>query len=96
MLVAPRAGYVVRLGERTELWLRGGITYFTSAADSSSNDFHGLSLNLEPKLVFAAAPHFGVTVGAVIDVGLSGGSSDSTASEKYSNYGLDVGIAGWL
>jgi hypothetical protein len=108
--LSPRAGYGLNLGSKLTLWLRGGATYFhqrqefegetlltTTFADS------GLSVDLEPTLLFSPVPHVGLTAGLLANLPLWGSRSrvrtDGSTSEAlaYSrtlrNVGLVFGMA---
>jgi hypothetical protein len=103
IVLAPRAGYIIPLGS-AKLWLRGGITFFqnsnkTNSPTGAESSVHGLALDLEPTFVFMVAPHLGVTVGAVIDLPLSGeskttiGSASNSTDTSIRNLGVVAGLA---
>jgi hypothetical protein len=86
--LAPRVGYVLGFSPNIGLWLRGGLTYFTTSVDlhpdntqfgtPSSYGFSGFSINLEPQLVLAPVEHFAFTVGLVADLPLGGSQKTTT------------------
>lgn len=74
-LLAPRIGWARDLGPVAALWLRGGLTVFRlsqEVSDELSADASGLSLNLEPTVVFSLATHFGLSAGLILDFPLVG------------------------
>jgi len=85
--IAPRGGYVLHLTDMLALWLRGGISYYTSTSKTSNTNngntvnnsfnFDQLSLDLDPQLVITPVPHFGFTVGVTGDIPLTGGISET-------------------
>jgi hypothetical protein len=112
---APRGGYILALNPLLGFWFKGGITYYTASSktevtaggqtqtDTTSNN--GFSLNIEPELVITPVPHFGLTIGAVADIPLSGNakferSGAITGSEehpyKITNFGIIAGILGHI
>jgi hypothetical protein len=112
---APRVGYILALNPLIGFWFKGGVTYFshketTTLSGGGSSTTHtstlsGFSLNLEPELVVTPVPHFGLTVGPVADIALSGNdheedtganSMSNDVSTKISNYGVIFGILGWI
>jgi hypothetical protein len=102
-LLAPRAGFILPAGSSTKVWVRGGLTYFrTSNKEDGSNTestLSGLALNLEPTLVFPVASHVGFSVGAVIDLPLSGeakttnGTLSVSKDMTFRNLGVVAGLA---
>jgi hypothetical protein len=102
LLIAPRAGFVASF-DKTKLWLRGGLSYFRTSSSSDTANLetstNGFSLNLEPTVAFMLAPHAGLTVGAVIDLPLSGetnassGNTTQSTDAKVRNIGVVVGVA---
>lgn len=112
--IGARVGYVIPLTPTIAFWPRGGLSYArvtqtTVAPDGSTSDSTSLSqpgLNLEGLFVLQPAPHFGITVGPVIDLPLGGSehveatdmgrtvSVDTDASQLH--IGITVGLLGWL
>jgi hypothetical protein len=122
-LLNPRVGYVIGLTPTIAIWARGGLTYFYAKTTdenvngmgvvTSTNKFalDGFALSLDPQVVFAPAPHFGVTLGPVLDLPLAGSSKNentpmtggmagvtttTTTSVKITNFGLIAGLAGYF
>jgi hypothetical protein len=109
-LITPRIGYLVPIGPRLAIWPRGGFSYYSESVsnppnmmgNSTTDGFHQLALDLEGNLVIAAAPHFLVMIGPVIDVPLSGSTSvtngNTTTSVDYSqfHFGITGGIGGYF
>ena len=95
--------------------MKGGITYFThkstftqsgtGTSTTATETDSGFSLNVEPEMVVFPIPHFGLSVGPVADIPLSGNvhseltggvSQSSDHSNKTSNYGIIFGILGFI
>jgi hypothetical protein len=107
--LAPRLGYLLPVNPMIGFWFKGGITYFSSKTEAksmtgtSSTTVTGLAFNIEPELIITPVPHFGLTVGAVGDIGLSGtttfqpesGPSTDHAT-KVTNFGIIAGILGYI
>jgi hypothetical protein len=82
VVLAPRAGFALGLGNVLSLWLRAGITYFNTgderdimiggATATIANRTSGVAFNLEPTLLISPFPHFAFTAGLVADVPLTG------------------------
>ncbi|MCU0657754.1 MAG: hypothetical protein MUF64_21575 [Polyangiaceae bacterium] len=116
ILFAPRVGYIFGFTNAVYLWARGGISYYRSSTSSeetvgnnkttTESTNSGLALSLDPMLVITPVNRFGITLGPVFDIGLSGadktetnsGSTTTTTERdvKTSNYGLQFGILGYL
>lgn len=75
--------------------------------DSSSSTYNGFALNLEPTLVLSPVDHFAFTAGLVGDIGLGGKYKhertqagvtriDPDHDLTVMNFGLTLGILGWL
>ena len=106
---APRVGGLIAVSDIVTFVPRVGVTYFrqksTSTASNgsqTSDTLSGLGLDLEPTLLVQVAPHVGLTAAAVLDLPLSGslaydGTSSSTSYDvKVQNFGVQLGITGWL
>ena len=73
--VAPRVGYIIRMGDMLSLWPRAGIEYHNvsySDVGSGSSSVTQFALEAEAMLVISPWNHFGFTVGPTIDVPISG------------------------
>jgi hypothetical protein len=103
IILAPRGGYLLPLGSSAKLWLRAGITYFQTSSKGDNTDSevstHGFALDLEPTFLYMLGSHVGMTIGAVIDLPLSGeskttiGSASTSTDTKVRNLGLVAGLA---
>lgn len=55
-----------------------------------------VNVTLDPQLVFTPVPHVGLTLGGVLDIGVSGGYEDADGSQerdfKQSSYGVAGGL----
>jgi hypothetical protein len=80
---APRAGFAYMFGKVVGIWPRAGITYLGANVDSytAGNRFetsiHLWNVNVEGLLVITPLEHVAITVGPVIDIGLTGSSKTS-------------------
>jgi len=73
---------------------------------TSTSTVSGFGLNLEPMFVLSPTDHFGIVLGPVVDIPLSGSSSRELSPSttpappddkvKFTNYGLTVGILGYF
>jgi len=96
-VIAPRVGYAYAFGRVVGIWPRAGFTYHTA---DFNNDFDekGFALTLECPFTFSPAPHFAFHVGPTFDVDMFG--SRNTPIDKgdrtYREFGLNVGLLGWL
>jgi hypothetical protein len=121
-VVAPRFGVVVPAGKQVAFWLRGGVTYFHSSSEETettpatssgggtstktTGSSSGTALTFEPTLVIMPAPHVGLTLGPVFDIGLEGSAEAegtatqggtsvtfrATGDQKFSSYGGAAGL----
>jgi hypothetical protein len=110
--IAPRAGYILHLTDLLSLWLRGGLSFYTSTIKTSNTNmgqttseslnFDQLALDIDPQLVITPVPHFGFTVGVTGDIPITGGISDTTnnggGSTSVSSHAslLFIGVTGGL
>jgi len=85
--LAPRGGYILPLNDLFSLWLRGGLSFFTSSVKTTdangsthSNSTNQLALDLDPQIVFLPLPHLGITAGLTADIPLAGGHSTTDTS----------------
>jgi opacity protein-like surface antigen len=112
---APRVGYILGINPMIGVWFKGGITYYSLKTESTvsangqsqttTDTFNGFSLNIEPELVITPVPHFGLTIGGVADIPLSGNAkrelSGATAGSeehpnKVTNFGIIAGLLGYI
>jgi len=117
LLFNPRVGYIFDFTPLLAVWARGGFTYFWAKSEGTvgpvmtKNSIDGLALTIDPQLVITPVPHFGITVGPMIDIPLFGSSKGeqtttlgpggsmtelSEASVKISNWGISAGILGYF
>ena len=113
LLISPRVGYAASLGPVVRFWVRGGVTYVTGQSEQTSSNgaisttlrIHGLALAIDPQLVVTPVPHFGITLGPVLDFPLWGKvtqeiSSPTPTSEDYTvtirNVGFEAGLLGYF
>ena len=102
VLVNVRAGFIIETSPSMAIWLRGGITNYSSSFNNVEGDF-GVDatesvtlLSLEPALVFTPAAHVGLVLGAFIDYGMAGeytvrpGDCDSSVCEDKGELLLSV------
>jgi hypothetical protein len=101
-IIAPRFGYALKLSEVIAIWPRGGFTvYMQSERDDRRIRESALALTLEFQLVITPLPHFGITVGPVLDFGVAGSRDrDNPNDPEYNlrqhSLGIAVGLFGWL
>jgi hypothetical protein len=112
---APRFGYILGINQTIGIWFKAGITYFNqktetkttvgASSTTSTDTINGFALDLEPELVILPVPHFGLTVGGLADIALSGsrklensgatmGSIDRNT--KINNFGITFGVLGHI
>ncbi len=100
VLVAPRAGFAVRLAPAIWLWPRAGITYvhlwndFGGTIQASSGSASLFAATVEAPVVLALAPQALALIGPTVDVGLSGSNhvTDGTSSVKHDLKETDIGL----
>lgn len=106
----PRVGYAYAIDDTFAIWPRAGIA-FTSfsgneaevggeeGAELSGNSFQ---LTLEGNVVISPFEHFAIIGGPFLDLGLSGSAESeqngrtAEADQKYTSFGLALGIAGYF
>jgi hypothetical protein len=108
---APRAGYILVINPLIALWLRGGLSYFTASTElktpqqTQTNSLNEFAVDLEPQFVITPIPHLGFTAGLLGDIPLSGngkqevtgaGATSTSFTEKVTNWGLALGLFGYL
>jgi hypothetical protein len=99
--IAPRIGWIFRLGDLFSFWARGGVSYYTEndketqTSDTGVETVTNITVNqfafdLDPQLVFTPVQHFGITLGAAADLPLTGSTTrDQTTAGKITNLSLD-------
>jgi hypothetical protein len=108
-LFHPRVGYAVMFGDVIGIWPRGGITYVSSSDDDTrfnnqrrEVDESEFALTAEFHLIISPIEHVGITVGPVIDFGLTGKRENRNPNDpdydlRQRNIGLfSVGLFGWI
>ena len=110
--IGVRGGYIMPLAPKVSFWGRGGLSYArvgtTNPPGGNGNDVSNSvsqwGLSLEPLFVISPAPHFGFTIGPVLDIPLSGNQhsevtvNNMTVStdtgESQFHFGITVGMLG--
>jgi len=90
---APRVGYILSFNDLFAFWPRGGIEFYSlnvKAPDQTSVTSSQWALNLEPMFVITPLPHFGITVGPVIDIPISGSQSTSPPGDVTTSVNLTL------
>jgi hypothetical protein len=116
---APRVGYVIPLTDLLAFWPRGGIGLYSvtikqdrvdpnnqAIVESTSVSDTLLSLDLDPQLAIVPFEHFFFSVGALINIPITGsrtekitsGSTTRSVSNDISlfNLGITASIGGWF
>lgn len=101
VIVGGRIGYGHMFSDTVGIWPKLGLTYFTDSLeddDGDEIDISGLALSADVMLVIAPVPHFGFTIGPVLDLGLTGSTEIGTTDvdTTVTDVGLLAGLAGWL
>jgi hypothetical protein len=109
-IFAPRVGVVIPASPYVGVWLRGGISRISASTDVPQTDPQTgasvggtqtstvtlVDLTLDPQLVITPVPHVGITLGALLDIGVSGTGettgSTTTTDVKASSYGVSGGL----
>lgn len=83
LILAPRVGYMIGLGEQFGVWPRAGFTYLSQSLEGG--DFETSSslsaLTFEVPLVFTPNKFFGFVATPALDLGV-GGSSETNGQES--------------
>jgi Autotransporter beta-domain len=99
-LFAPRVGYAFAFNNIVGIWPRAGFTYRTLS--SGDNSAHDLALTLEVPFVFCVIPHVAFWGGPTLDIGLSGGASNTnggvttTVDFNSTEFGLQTGLVAYF
>lgn len=110
--IAPRVGYILHLTDLLHIWLRGGLSFYTTSVKqtvennnnqvTTSFNAHQPAFDLDPQLVITPIPHFGFTVGLTADIPFAGGYSinvdqpNSTTSVSAGQSLVFIGLTGGL
>jgi len=95
---APRVGYILPISNSVAFWPRGGLSYIRGTSTNPSNNnadssvtLEQLALDLEPIFVISPVPHFGITIGPVIDIPITGNyKSENTINNVTRNTSIDA------
>jgi hypothetical protein len=101
VLLAPRVGYVLPIGGGSQLWLRGGVTYFRSNAASesgSSRTWNHVTATLEPTFAIPLGGNTMFTVAPVAEIPLSGRYSGASTTSRLTalSLGLNCGLLAYF
>jgi hypothetical protein len=106
IFLGGRVGYAYMFTDVIGIWPKLGMSFFTASTEDNEGDESGLSglaLSVDAALVIAPVPHFGFTVTPLLDLGLTGSTTVTTAAgsetdvdTKITDFGLQVGLLGWL
>lgn len=109
-VLAPRLGVMIQASRILGVWLRGGISRISMSTEaygvdpdtgeqlstSRTSTLTMVDVTLDPQLVFTPVPHVGLTLGAALDIGVSGGYEDADGSQErdftQSSYGVTGGL----
>lgn len=107
---APRIGVMIPASPFVGVWLRGGVSRISISRDVHPFDGQSgeqlastvtstltlVDITLDPQLVLSPVPHVGITLGALLDIGVSGtaeiSGSTTTQDVKASSYGVSGGL----
>lgn len=103
-LFAPRVGYWVGIGSVVGFWPRGGFSYHSLNPPGGNNDESGLALTLEAMFAIGPVEHFAFLVGPTLDLDFVGSRErgcgaapfDDECDVKYTTFGIQFGVMGWL
>lgn len=96
-VIAPRVGYLYSFGRVVGIWPRGGFTYHTQSAGSTTDK--GFALSLECPFTFSPARHFAFHVGPSFDIDMFGSRKTGDLPKHdltYRTFGLNAGLLGWF
>ena len=93
--LAPRIGYVLPISDQLSFWPRAGFSFAETNIGGGDTTVSQWAIDLEPLLVFSPAQHFGLTVGPVVDIPLTGSFTETTQngmSQSVTNANFYVGL----
>ena len=112
---APRVGVMLPATPKVGVWLRGGISRISRSIESKDIDPQTgaqltttstttlVNVTLDPQLVISPVPHVGLTVGALLDIGVSGsaeysysGTNSAVTSMSNDTTASSYGVTGGL
>lgn len=109
-LFGPRIGWMKALSSNVAVWLRGGPTWALQASSGPTTEPGELrthtdqhwAISLEPQLVIMPWRHFGLSLGAAVDLGFDGERKTSISGgpdpyfgrnyETVSTFGVTAGL----
>jgi hypothetical protein len=110
--LAPRVGWILRLGDLFAFWPRGGISFTDNESKQTrhmgnvtvdeTNTLTQWAIDLEPMFAFTPVPHAAITAGPVVDIPFAGSVSNSAGGTTVSNdetmfhFGLTAGLLIWF
>jgi hypothetical protein len=122
-VISPRVGYGLAFADHLGVWARGGITYGSATEEqdvvetgppppnvrisNAKTELSQLSLSLDAQLIIIPVNHFGIGIGAFVEVPLTGSvevnvdalNGDVTRTDgdlSLTTFGLTATILGWL
>lgn len=109
-IFAPRVGVMIPTSPTVAIWLRAGVSRISISRDSHPFDPQTgkqltstatstdtlVDFTLDPQLVITPVPHVGITLGALIDVGVSGTAETAGTSETHDTKASSYGVTGGL
>jgi hypothetical protein len=112
--IGARAGYILPAAHNVFFWGRGGLSYTrvgttnppNMGGNQQSSSVSQTGLSLEPLFVIGVTPHFGILLGPVLDIPLTGTAHNEftmggmTVSqdndESQLHVGITAGLVGWF
>lgn len=99
-LLSPRVGYMVDINDMLGFWPRGGFTYVRDSVEDPDVVVTATALSVEAPLYILVNKTLAVSVGLTIDLGIGGEvERDAPApdqDQEHNQFGIQVGLAGWL
>ncbi len=115
--LAPRVGYILNVSDTFAIWPRAGFAYYSASEKATVRDNNNaegtrtvttsfVSIDLDPQLVITPFPHFGITLGPVINVPIGGKIESETQfgsvkqsveiDSKAFHFGIMAGMLGYF
>jgi hypothetical protein len=109
-IFAPRIGVMIPASPFVGIWLRGGVSRIAVSSEANlvtsvsgeqitstvTSTLTLVDLTLDPQLVINPVPHVGITLGALLDIGISGTQETSGAAASHDVTASSYGITGGL